>query len=178
MVRKTRSDKKNTTCDRCGRTLANPNKLYEHLKRKNLCKLRTVNQEAIWDPNQTTIIQSIRLASEAIPIPPKNEENRRDQREKQVPIPILGRDYITNEKAEKWVNPNARKPREHLRTWRKRLVKRWEELGLCHDLEQYEEDAVRPSTKEELEKYEKMSKPEGGPGPKTQSFRKGNKSKI
>ncbi|CAB4399648.1 unnamed protein product [Rhizophagus irregularis] len=87
MVRKTRSDKKNTTCDCCERTLANPNKLHKHLKRKNLCKLRTDNQKAIQDPNQTTIIQSTRPASEAIPIPsvlPKNEENRRDQREKQA----------------------------------------------------------------------------------------------
>ncbi|CAB4375949.1 unnamed protein product [Rhizophagus irregularis] len=194
MVRKTRSDKKNTTCDHCGRTLANPNKLREHLKRKNLCKLRTDNQEAIQDSNQTTIIQSTRPASEVIPIPsvlPKNEENRRNQREKQAPIPILGRDYITNEEAEKWVNPNARKPREHLRTWGKRLVKRWEELGLgecnkvenlddcltlCHDLEQYDEDAVRPLTKEELEKYEKMSEPKAGSGPRTQVHRNDNKS--
>jgi hypothetical protein len=35
MVRK---DKKSTTCNRCGRTLATPQKLREHLNRKNPCK--------------------------------------------------------------------------------------------------------------------------------------------
>jgi penicillin V acylase-like amidase (Ntn superfamily) len=81
MVRKTKSDKKNTICDHCGRILTNSNKFRKHLKRKNLCKLQTDNQEAIQNPNQTTIIQSTRPASEAIPIPPvlpKNEENKQD----------------------------------------------------------------------------------------------------
>src|SRR5215471_16667987 len=34
----TRSDKKNRTCDRCGKECANPNKLREHLNRKFKCK--------------------------------------------------------------------------------------------------------------------------------------------
>ncbi|CAI2191367.1 12129_t:CDS:2 [Funneliformis geosporum] len=38
MVRKARSDKKGTTCKRCGREYSTPQKLREHLKRKNLCK--------------------------------------------------------------------------------------------------------------------------------------------
>jgi len=38
MVRKSRSDKKNTICKRCGRECSTPQKLREHLKRKNLCK--------------------------------------------------------------------------------------------------------------------------------------------
>jgi hypothetical protein len=50
-------------------------------------------------------------------------------------------------------------------------------LTFCHNLEQYDEDAVKPPTKEELEKYEKMLEPEGDPKPKTQSFKKDNKSK-
>ena len=35
MVRKTRSDKKDTICKRCGHECSTPQKLREHLKRKN-----------------------------------------------------------------------------------------------------------------------------------------------
>ncbi|GES92707.1 hypothetical protein GLOIN_2v1788036 [Rhizophagus clarus] len=38
-IRKTRSDKKDTICKRCGHECSTPQKLREHLKRKNLCKL-------------------------------------------------------------------------------------------------------------------------------------------
>jgi multidrug efflux pump subunit AcrB len=38
MVRKRRSDKKDTICKRCGHECSTPQKLREHLKRKNLCK--------------------------------------------------------------------------------------------------------------------------------------------
>ncbi|KAF0359088.1 hypothetical protein F8M41_014371 [Gigaspora margarita] len=48
---------------------------------------------------------------------------------------------------------------------------------LFHDLEQYNKDAVRPPTKEKLDKYEKMSEPKDSPGPRTQFFKKDNKSK-
>ncbi len=79
MIRKTRSDKKNTIYDYCERTLVNPNKLRKYFKRKNLCKSQTVNQKTIQSNNQTTIIQFTRPASKVIPISPilpKNEENR------------------------------------------------------------------------------------------------------
>ena len=100
--------------------------------------------------------------------------------------PVLGVDYITEEEAKNWVCPNARKPREQIKTWGTRLQKRWKELDLgvkpyetndldgCktlfHDLELNDPEAVRLPTLKELES-------KGGPGPKTQSFRKGNKSK-
>ncbi|CAG8841732.1 14712_t:CDS:1, partial [Racocetra persica] len=83
------------------------------------------------------------------------------------------RDYISQEETDKWVNPNAQKPGEHFRTWGTQLQKRWKELGLdeclktedldgcmtlCHDLEQYDPEAVRPLTKEELkEEHEKKN---------------------
>jgi hypothetical protein len=38
MVRKARSDKKDTICKRCGYECSTPQKLREHLKRKNPCK--------------------------------------------------------------------------------------------------------------------------------------------
>src|SRR5215469_3534702 len=38
MVRKARSDKKGTTCPCCGHKCSTPQKLREHLKRKNPCK--------------------------------------------------------------------------------------------------------------------------------------------
>ncbi|CAG8803673.1 1846_t:CDS:1, partial [Dentiscutata erythropus] len=67
------------------------------------------------------------------------------------------------------------------------LQKKWKELGLgeclktenlddcltlCHDLEQYDLEAVRLPTKEKLE-----DRPEAGPGPRMQAFRNDNKYK-
>ncbi|CAG8602081.1 8508_t:CDS:2, partial [Racocetra fulgida] len=110
--------------------------------------------EAIRDPNQTT-----KPAPEALTITPilsNNEENRHDQREKQAPIPIfeLGLD----------VEPFLPNDLDSCQT-------------LFHDLEQYDEDTIRPFTKEKLDKYEKISEPEASPGPRMQFFRKDNKSK-
>ncbi|CAG8572094.1 12637_t:CDS:2 [Racocetra fulgida] len=114
----------------------------------------------------STLKERIYPAPEALPIPSvlsNNEENRHDQREKQVPIPILDRDYISNKEAES-VEPFLPNDLDSYQT-------------LFHDLEQYDEDAVRPPTKEELDKYEKMSEPEASFGLRTQFFRKDNKSK-
>ncbi|RIA87057.1 hypothetical protein C1645_828306 [Glomus cerebriforme] len=68
MVRKSRSDKKDTTCKRCGKVCVNPNKLREHLRRKNLCKPKTntpiqapvqeVNQEAIQASESSSVNMS------------------------------------------------------------------------------------------------------------------------
>ncbi|CAG8532206.1 1172_t:CDS:2, partial [Acaulospora morrowiae] len=79
----------------------------------------------------------------------------------------LGVDYITEEEAKNRISPNAHKPREQIKTWGARLQKHWKELDLgvepieandlddCktlfHNLEQYDLEAVRPLTKEELE---------------------------
>ncbi|GES87747.1 hypothetical protein GLOIN_2v1473973 [Rhizophagus clarus] len=38
IVRKTRSDKKDTICKRCDHECLTPQKLHEHLKQKNPCK--------------------------------------------------------------------------------------------------------------------------------------------
>ncbi|CAG8806756.1 26570_t:CDS:2, partial [Dentiscutata erythropus] len=55
------------------------------------------------------------------------------------------RDYISQEEADKWVSPNAQKP-ENLDDC----------MTLCHDLEQYDPEVVRPPTKEKLkEEYKK-----------------------
>ncbi|GES88081.1 hypothetical protein GLOIN_2v1778520 [Rhizophagus clarus] len=77
---------------------------------------------------------------------------------------VLGVDYITKEEAKNWISPNARKPREQIKTWGRRLQKRWKELDLGVE-------PIEANDLDELEKYE------GSPGPKTQSFREGNKSK-
>ncbi|CAG8815017.1 12748_t:CDS:2, partial [Gigaspora margarita] len=67
--------------------------------------------------------------------------------------PILGRDYITNEEAERWkelglgIEPFLPNDLDSCQT-------------LFHNLEQYDEDAVRLPTKEKLDKYEKISEPE------------------
>ena len=65
MVRKTRSDKKDTTCKHCGKVCVNPNKFHEHLKQKNPCRPKTdtliqapiqviqeVSQQSIQEANQ------------------------------------------------------------------------------------------------------------------------------
>ncbi|CAI2191577.1 6927_t:CDS:2 [Funneliformis geosporum] len=56
MVRKIRSDKKDTTCDYYSRILANANKLHEHLKRKNPSpSIQESNQQLIQEVIQEPV---------------------------------------------------------------------------------------------------------------------------
>ncbi|RIB07014.1 hypothetical protein C2G38_2215633 [Gigaspora rosea] len=184
MVRKARSDKKGTTCKRCGRECSTPQKLRKHLKRKNPCKplqkqkevasIQTPIQVPIQKANQQAIQASeIKAQVEIFSENTSNKEKPHVVNPTSVPelepekeAPELDVDYITEKEAKNWVNPNARKPGEHFRKWGAKLRRRWKEL-----------DAVCLLTLKELEKYEKILNSEGGPGPKTQSFRKGSKSK-
>ncbi|CAG8679848.1 3530_t:CDS:2 [Gigaspora rosea] len=188
MVRKARSDKKGTTCKRCGRECSTPQKLRKHLKRKNPCKplqkqkevasIQTPIQVPIQKANQQAIQASeIKAQVEIFSENTSNKEKPHVVNPTSVPelepekeAPELDVDYITEKEAKNWVNPNARKPGEHFRKWGAKLRRRWKELGLG-------EYAVCLLTLKELEKYEKILNSEGGPGPKTQSFRKGSKSK-
>ena len=48
--------------------------------------------------------------------------------QRETPVPKTsslkkGIDYITEEEAKRWVNPNARNPGEHYKTWGARLYK-------------------------------------------------------
>ncbi|CAG8814135.1 7345_t:CDS:2, partial [Dentiscutata erythropus] len=265
MVRKIRNDKKGTTCKRCGRECSTPQKLREHLKRKNPCKALQ-DQKKIADrvdgpkgippiPTPASFTQNIKrklstfenLQQEIRSRPEDFDRKRfylemekegnkpytgiitskwsmflnsvfeylqRDFERKrggfidkkgivaeirkeifpesendaytQAPTPKVNdqkrneknRHLISQKEAENWVNPNARKPGEHFRTWGARLLRRWKELDLgdcdrpedlnqcmllCHDLEQYDPEAVRPPTKEKLE---------NSPGSRTQAIRK------
>ncbi|CAG8841767.1 16499_t:CDS:2, partial [Racocetra persica] len=110
---KTRSDKKVRICKRCSSECSTPQKLREHLKRKNLCKPL---QEDKQQPIQKDIQKLVQVAI-------------------QEPVQ-KNRDYISQEEADKWVNPNAQKPGECLKT--KNLD---DCLTLCHDLEQYDLEA-------------------------------------
>ncbi len=123
MVRKTRTDKKDTICKRCDHEYSTSQKLYEYLKRKNLCK-------PLQEWKDVTSIKVLILA----PI----QEFKQHSIQEPAPKPelIYGRDYITEEEAKNWVNPNARKPRERIKTWGARLQKRWKELDL--GVESYE----------------------------------------
>ncbi|CAG8608065.1 8810_t:CDS:1, partial [Ambispora gerdemannii] len=194
MVRKTRSDKKNTICKRCGHECSTLQKLREHLKRKNLCKPLQKQKEvaSIQTPIQVPIQKANLQAIQAPEIKAQVESSSVNMSNKEKPhvviptlvpelepekeAPVLGVDYITEEEAKNWVSPNARKPRERIKTWGARLQKRWKELDLgvepneASDLELNDPEAVRLPTLKELAS-------EGGPRPKTQSFRKGNKSK-
>ncbi len=207
-----RSDKKNRTCDRCGKECANPNKLREHLNRKFKCKPKPIRPKSpeLQPPprprspspvlidhvrgrdrrkEKPKVVNPIPDLQVVTPTPVPKTESQRD-------APVFGRDYITEEEAKNWVNPNARKSGEHYKTWGKRLVQKWKELDLgdhdmpenlhechtlCHDLEQYDPDAVRPPTLKELEKYSKLTPredPKAGPGPATQAYREGLPSSI
>ena len=67
MVRKTRSDKKDTICNRCGHECSTPQKLREHLKRKNPCKLLQKQKEvaSIQTPIQVPIQKVNQQATQA-----------------------------------------------------------------------------------------------------------------
>ncbi|GES86542.1 hypothetical protein GLOIN_2v1477922 [Rhizophagus clarus] len=173
-----RKDKKNRTCESCGKTVASPQKLRQHYRSaKNNCNPTNVCQPALTIEVQTP---KPTPESEVIQTPVHEPESQKK-------APIHGEDYITEEEAKNWISPNARKPSEHYRTWGARLVQRWKELDLgdhdtptnldecktlCHDLEQQDPDAVRLPTLKELEKYKKITEdPEAGPGPDTQAHR-------
>lgn len=55
-----RRDKKNRTCERCGKECANPNKLREHLNRKFKCKPKPVRPQSP-EPTTEAIPASINL---------------------------------------------------------------------------------------------------------------------
>ncbi|RIA97194.1 hypothetical protein C1645_814444 [Glomus cerebriforme] len=202
MVRKARSDKKGTTCKHCGRECSTPQKLREHLKRKNPCKPLQKQKEvaSIQTPIQVPIQEANQQASEIKAQVESSSVNMSNKKKPHVVIPtsvpelepekeapVLGVDYITEEEAKNWISPNAQKPRERIKTWGARLQKRWNELDLgvepceandldgCktlfHDLELNDPEAVRLPTLKELEKYEKISEPKAGPGPRTQAHR-------
>jgi len=70
MVRKSRSDKKDTTCKRCGKVCVNPNKLREHLRRKNLCRPLSEITASIQVPIQVPIQAPIQVTiQEPVQIP-------------------------------------------------------------------------------------------------------------
>ena len=112
-------------------------------------------------------------------------ENDRDTPAQTFDVPIIP----VAKPAQKWIDPNARKPGEHFRTWGARLRKRYMDLVvedpgkpknlydckiLYHDLMQYDLFALPPSftklealSKDEEDKHD----PEAGPGPVTQANR-------
>ncbi|CAB4398241.1 unnamed protein product [Rhizophagus irregularis] len=143
MVRKTRSDKKDTISP--------------------IQVIQEVNQQSVKEANQEY---------EQLPTQTPNKDTKdNEQRKKQDKGKNQKREKPKEEEADRWVNPNAQKPGEHYKLWEARLHKRWvQDLGLgdckrpenlndckllCHDLDQYDPKAYRLSTKNELEKDEK-----------------------
>src|SRR3990170_8925552 len=202
-----RSDKKNTACDCCGYKFTRPAKLRQHYQsKKNQCNPPPEISSQKGGRKKANIPRP-RSPSPAPVIHTRGRDRRKEKSQTVIPIPnpepepqiiipqpvpesesqkselVEGQDYITEEEAKNWVNPNARKSGEHYKTWGKRLVQKWKELDLgdhdmpvnlddCltlyHDLEQYDSDAVRPPTLKELKKYSKLSPredPKAGPGP-------------
>ncbi|EXX53552.1 uncharacterized protein OCT59_015391 [Rhizophagus irregularis] len=67
MVRKTRSNKKDTICEHCGHEYSMPQKLCEHFKQKNPCKLLQKQKEVayIQTPIQVPIQKANQQAIQA-----------------------------------------------------------------------------------------------------------------
>ena len=59
MTRKTRNDKKDTTCKRCGKKCSTPQRLREHLNRKFPCKPQETIQTIVQETNQPPIKESV-----------------------------------------------------------------------------------------------------------------------
>ncbi|CAI2171320.1 11435_t:CDS:2, partial [Funneliformis geosporum] len=92
MNKKTRSDKKDTICKRCGQKCSTPQKLREHLKRKNPCRSQTNNQQAIQETIQTSI-----------QTPPIQENNQQlIQEASQEPVQIPNKDTLFKNPAIEW----------------------------------------------------------------------------
>ncbi|POG72196.1 hypothetical protein GLOIN_2v1774047 [Rhizophagus irregularis DAOM 181602=DAOM 197198] len=222
MVRKSRSDKKDTICKRCSKVCVNPNKLREHLRQKNPCKPLSEITASIQDiKRKLGIFKNLQQETSCRPenfdrkhfyLEMKKEGNRPYTDKKGVVAEICkeifperlpeatGDTDIPVQTPEPELQITAQDPapkpelihrrKERIKTWGARLQKCWKELDLgdelievndldgCktlfHDLEQYDPEAVRLPTLKELKKYEKILESEGGPGPKTQSFREGN----
>src|SRR3989337_3700161 len=99
-----RKDKKNRTCVSCGKSVATPQKLRQHYRSpKNNCNPQNVRHLASTLEVQT---QEPTLKPEVIQTPVSELESQKK-------APILGDEYITEEEAKNWINPNARKPCEH-----------------------------------------------------------------
>src|ERR1044072_6231171 len=111
MVRKTRSDKKDTICKRCGHECSTPQKLREHLKQKNPCKLLQKQKEvasiqtSIRMPNQKATQQAIQGSEikaqiESSSVNMSNKEKPHvviptlvPELEPEKEAPVLGNDY-------------------------------------------------------------------------------------
>ncbi|CAB4418401.1 unnamed protein product [Rhizophagus irregularis] len=144
MVRKTKSDKKDTICKRCGHKCLTPQKLREHLKRKNPCKSLQKQKEvaSIQTPIQVPI-QKANQQAESSSINTSNKEKPHVVIPTPVPekkAPILGVDYITEEETKNWISPNARKSRERIKTWGARLQKQFERLEEITDEQERDQE--------------------------------------
>ena len=108
------------TCNRCEKKFPKLWKLRRHLERQYQCHQKNipiVNQPA---PEPQVVIPTPIPEPEPQIITPTLVPETEFQKE----VPVLGRDYITEEEAKNWVNPNTRRPKEHYKTWGKRLVQK------------------------------------------------------
>src|SRR5271170_7398693 len=136
-------------CPRCGKDdFKKTRDRAIYLKRKNPCRKRNRSQKI------TPKVQASEPQMQASPPQPEALPALIHEPELQMQAPApeaIGRkEFISQEEADRWVNPNERKPGEHFRTWGTRLLKRWKDLDLgekdrpknlrecgllCHDLE-------------------------------------------
>ncbi|CAG8668499.1 21642_t:CDS:2 [Rhizophagus irregularis] len=98
MVRKTRSNKKDTICEHCGHEYSMPQKLCEHFKQKNPCKLLQKQKEVayIQTPIQVESF-SVNMSNKKKPhvVIPTLVVKLKPKKK----TPVFGVNYITKEEA-------------------------------------------------------------------------------
>src|SRR5271170_7379364 len=122
-----RKDKKNCTCTCCEYKFTKLAKLRQHYKsNKNQCRSRPSSPVTLAPIVEQVQVPELTLP-EALPAPIHEPEL---QMQAPAPEAIVRNEFISQEEANSWVNPNERKPGEHFRTWGARLLKRWNDLDL------------------------------------------------
>jgi hypothetical protein len=108
-------------------------KLREHIKRKNPCKPLQKQKEVASIQAPIQVIQTSEIKAQAVSSSVNMSNKKKPHVVTPTPVPeldlekkalVLGVDYITEEEAKNWISPNARKPRERIKTWGARLQKR------------------------------------------------------
>ncbi|CAG8718814.1 17435_t:CDS:2, partial [Acaulospora morrowiae] len=180
MNRKTRSNKRGTTCERCGRECSTPQKLREHLKRKNPCKpLQDQKKiaDGVDDPKRiplTLTLASSTQISNQISIQKGNQQVKQkhvqavNQKHKKGVVAEIRKEIFT----ESDTPIQTSDPGEHFMSWRARLQKSFKNLvginptinnlddckGIYHYLSKNEPSSQTSKEKTNNEEFECLGK--------------------
>ena len=98
-----RKNKKNRTYKDCGKSLATPQKLRQHYKsNKNQCRSRIASPVTLAPIVEQVQVPELTLP-EALPAP---IHEPKPQMQAPTPEAIVRNEFISQEEADSWVNPN------------------------------------------------------------------------